>query len=424
MANPNDYFLGENVLSEIMERLRMYKADLLIGKHVVTRNIENCGLFNVNFLQARNVESNLYSYVKVFKKYLFDSLSMYDLKKEKETGIMSNNFQRLSEKYEWFDDDDEYTALFSLIVELSENPIRFDYINYVIDSRDIHKEKIQSSIHIIKNKQPRNHKNIVRGRKNFIPNINKIEIDITYDCNLKCLGCNRSCTQAPSKGDYMEIEQIKRFIKESVELGHKWELINILGGEPTLHPQFIEIVELMLEEYIWKHSPETILQITSNGYTDHTRKLLDKVSQYKNVVVDKLSFKNDRNVIYFTSFNIAPIDLKEFKNAEFHKGCWVTSYCGIGLNKYGDYAYSIAGGIDRVIGFDLGIKALKDVRSEKLKKHLDIFCRYCGNFVEYDINRGDFIPRCERDRFKNKITKFWIRIYKNYNKRKPKLTHY
>lgn len=31
----------------------------------------------------------------------------------------------------------------------------------------------------------------------FQPSRNYAEIDITYKCNLKCINCNRSCTQAP-----------------------------------------------------------------------------------------------------------------------------------------------------------------------------------------------------------------------------------
>jgi MoaA/NifB/PqqE/SkfB family radical SAM enzyme len=41
--------------------------------------------------------------------------------------------------------------------------------------------------------------NVFKNRKKFKPNLSKIELDITYECNLKCLGCNRSCTQAPTK---------------------------------------------------------------------------------------------------------------------------------------------------------------------------------------------------------------------------------
>ena len=404
LTNPNDYFLGNNLLSEILTRLKNYKSDLLIGKEIITQKIKNNGLVGYNFLDIENIDSNLNSYIKVFKKYLFDSLDLYNLKVKKQINTITH-LQKLHKLYDWFDDN-EFFVIFSLLVEIAENPIRFDYFNYVIDSRV---PKIDNNqLDLIKKRK----KTVVfKKRKDFIPNLKKIEIDITYDCNLKCLSCNRSCTQAPSK-EYISIEQIEDFINESIELNHKWELINILGGEPTLHPHFTKIIRLLVNKYL-TFSPDTIIQITSNGYTQESRNLLNEVEKYsKNIIIDRLSFKNDKKIIYFTQFNIAPIDIEEFKNSDFSKGCWVTTYCGIGLNMYGYYACSVAGAMDRVMNKNKEINKLKDVTHDKLKEQLKTFCQYCGNFIEYDKNKGDFIPRCEKAPFvKYTMSRTWKEIY-------------
>lgn len=422
LANPNDFFVGPNAISEIYERLNMYNSDVLVGKPIGNYNLKEAGYFKVDFINTKNIESNLHSYPKVFKKLLFERAGLYAFKKELDITGNFSNFERKSKRYSWFEDE-EHSYLFSLIVEISDNPIRFDFINYFVD-RDINKEKVEKSYSILKNKE----KAIILGniknwRINFIPNLNKIEIDITYDCNLKCKSCNRSCTQAPSKEDYMSLYQIRKFIEESIELNKKWELINILGGEPTLHPEFIEIVKLIYEEYILKFSPNTILQITSNGYSEETKSILKKLPKSENIVIDVRSFKQSPKVEYFTQFNVAPIDIQEYRYSDFSKGCWVTSYCGIGLNKYGYYPCSVAGGMDRVMGYDIGIKTLKEVTIDRLKELLDVFCRYCGNFVDYSDNLRDFIPRCEKRPFKKPIiTKTWVKIYRSYYKNKPKLT--
>ena len=422
LANPNDFFVGTDAISEIYERLRMYDGDALIGKPIGAHTLKDVGYFSVDFINTRDISSNLHHYPKVFKKILLERAGPYAFKKKVDAGGKFSNFERMSKKYSWFEDP-ENAYMFSLLVEISDNPIRFDFINYFVD-RKINEVDIEKVYELLRmKKRPIQTKNIENGRIDFIPNLNKIEIDITYDCNLKCKSCNRSCTQAPSKDDYMTVEQIKKFIEESIELGKKWELINILGGEPTLHPDLLEIVRLIYEEYILKHSPNTILQITSNGYSQESRDILSKLPDSPNIVVDKRSFKTSNKIDYFTPFNLAPIDTQKYRESDFSKGCWVTSYCGIGLNKYGYYPCGVAGAMDRVMGYDIGIKSLKEVTVDKLKELLDVFCRYCGNFVDYADNYGDFMPRCEKRPFtKNMITKTWVGIYLNYHRKRPKLT--
>ncbi len=422
LANVRDYFLGNVAIKEIVERMNIYNADALIGKQINTTHIEDLGLFRVNFMKPRDFNSNIHHNPKAFRKRLFDSLNLYDIKVEKDSTKTSNNFEKMSKKYDWIDDS-ENSVLFSQIVEISNNPIRFDYINYVIDSREIDENKIKSSLSIIKDKSRKSHKSIIEGNRiDFTPNFNKVEIDITYSCDLKCEGCNRSCTQAPSNDDNMSIAQIKMFIEESISLEKKWELINILGGEPTLHPDFLKIIILILNDYISEFSEDTVLQITSNGYSKRAKELLEQLPKSRNIVIDHYSFKDSKNNIYFTPINRAPIDIIKYKDLDFTKGCWVTSYCGIGLNKYGYYPCGVAGAMDRVMGFDVGIKKLSEITIEKMKVLLDRFCRYCGNMIDYDKNMGNFIPRCERAPFSGNIeTQSWEKFYKIYREKRPKL---
>ena len=423
LANSNDYFLGHRVFSEIIERLNIYQADVLIGKQIETLSIEDHGLFHINFLDPRKKDSNVHHNVKVFKKHLFDSLSLYDLKRKKESIEIQNNFEKLSKRFEWINDV-ENVALFALIIEISENPIRFDHINYVIDSRKIDRNQIRATLNAIKDKPKKDASQIIEdNRIDFMPNLRKIELDITYACDLRCVACNRSCSQAPSNDDAMTFDQVCQFIEESIQLGIEWELINILGGEPTLHPEFLDIVKLILHEYIEKASPSTVLQITSNGFSKNAKDLLRNLPESKNIVMDHYSQKDSKENTYFTSFNNAPIDNEEYQDLEFKKGCWVTSYCGIGLNKYGYYPCGVAGSMDRVMGFDVGMKRLEDVSIPQMNDLLDQFCRYCGNIIDYHANMGNFIPRCEKAPFSKEIvTSSWEKIYEKYRSKKPELS--
>lgn len=82
-----------------------------------------------------------------------------------------------------------------------------------------------------------------------------IEIILTFKCDLRCNDCSIICEQAPSE-EQMTLEQITRFIQESVAQKRYWKLIRIIGGEPTLHPQIIEVLQL-LANYKREFSPQT-----------------------------------------------------------------------------------------------------------------------------------------------------------------------
>ena len=92
----------------------------------------------------------------------------------------------------------------------------------------------------------------------------RIDIDITWNCNLRCFHCNRSCQQAPTE-EHMTVGQVRRFLQETLDRGQRWKKIHLIGGEPTLHPQFDEILALVLE-FRRRHSPGTNVMVTTNGF--------------------------------------------------------------------------------------------------------------------------------------------------------------
>jgi molybdenum cofactor biosynthesis enzyme MoaA len=103
-------------------------------------------------------------------------------------------------------------------------------------------------------------------KNNIVPwNINKrkIEIEITTRCSLACFNCDRSIRQAASNED-INVEQIKKFLDESIRLNWKWKEIKIIGGEPTLHPYFFEILDV-IKRYTEFNSHCKII-LSTNGF--------------------------------------------------------------------------------------------------------------------------------------------------------------
>ena len=255
-----------------------------------------------------------------------------------------------------------------------------------------------------------------------------IEIDITYTCNLRCYNCNRSCTQAPSN-DSITIEQIAKFINESIVKYIRWKTIRILGGEPTLHPKLLMMLK-MLHEYRINMLPESNIQLVTNGFG---RKVNERLAKISDEIVIENSQKTSRVNPTFFPFNIAPVDLDQFKDYDFSGGCWIAAGCGVGLTPYGYYPCAIAGGIDRIFGFDQGRKELPDP-DDKMVDLFSMFCRYCGHFLENQRRSHQEQPIYPTEYFKERGTNLgvnseitsaaWSKAYACYRQKTPKLTRY
>jgi hypothetical protein len=242
--------------------------------------------------------------------------------------------------------------------------------------------------------------------------MDSIQLDLTSFCNLNCPNCERSMGQAPCK-EYISLEQIKKFIKESKELKSKWKAISLIGGEPTLHPQFFEALNIIKQ---YKDiNPSCFIIVWTNGYGNRVNKILSKLPPWVRV---ENSNKDPKIIPKFVSYNIAPIDLKKYKNANFAKGCHITQICSLCLTRYGYYACGPGAAVDRVFGFDIGIKKLSEVTDEKLKNQMKILCKYCGHFKATEIISS-------KNRISEEImSTSWKKAYENYSRNKPNLSLY
>lgn len=72
-------------------------------------------------------------------------------------------------------------------------------------------------------------------------------LEITSSCNLTCPMCYAA--SSPS-GKHLSLEDCKRQIDRLVEVEGRAEVCQLSGGEPTIHPQFEQIVEYALSREI------------------------------------------------------------------------------------------------------------------------------------------------------------------------------
>lgn len=243
-----------------------------------------------------------------------------------------------------------------------------------------------------------------RKRKRYQRSRNRIEIDIIYDCDLKCFNCDRFCRQAPSK-EYMTINQIEYFIEESRSNEVKWDKISILGGEPTLHPQVVQIVNLLCNAF-----PKTTFHFVTNGFnTNRVNEVLPQIPKIVTIINTKKKFIN--NVFY--PVTSAPRDYPEYKDTDFTKGCYLCMSCGMSLNCYGYYPCAVSAAIDRVLGFDMGRKTFPS-QCDLMLDELKLFCSYCGLFKDKHRTVQD----------DDVMSATWRRVIEKYNIKRPVLTRY
>ena len=72
-------------------------------------------------------------------------------------------------------------------------------------------------------------------------------VEITSSCNLTCPMCYAASSPG---GKHLSVEDCKRQIDRLVEVESRAEVCQLSGGEPTIHPQFAEIVEYALSREI------------------------------------------------------------------------------------------------------------------------------------------------------------------------------
>ncbi len=119
-----------------------------------------------------------------------------------------------------------------------------------------------------------------------------VQIKITNACNLSCIYCFERVNKRNIK--FISMEDLKIIINNLKKYNIK--RIVITGGEPTLHPKFIEIINMLRSKF-----PSIEIRIQTNGTNPQIIKKLKKdpkisiqvsLDHYKKEIHEKLRGKN------------------------------------------------------------------------------------------------------------------------------------
>jgi hypothetical protein len=197
--------------------------------------------------------------------------------------------------------------------------------------------------------------------------MNNVQIEITTKCNLACPSCDRNCGTAKSD-EHMTVDQVNKFVDESIEANHKWSRIDIIGGEPTLHPDLSGILDAIRRYRDWH---KCRVRLTTNGTGSEVKAALQAMPEWVDVRNSEKESGRDR----FDAVNLAPAD-EGVENAD---ACSIPWRCGIALTRYGFFPCGAGASICRVFGKNIGIGSFSDVRYETLSNQMDDICRLCGH---------------------------------------------
>lgn len=222
-------------------------------------------------------------------------------------------------------------------------------------------------------------------KKKHIPNLKKIEMDITYRCGLNCNHCNRYVNFDSRPETDVSLDQLDFFLKESKDLDWDWENIRLLGGEPTMHPDFREFVS-RIDAFVKDSGRETILHVFTRGKDPFiVGELAWLEENYPNWHIENTN-KKSKFQNKFTAVGWAPKDYPEYRNEDY-RGCGNVHNCGIGFNYSGFYPAAPCGALAKFFNIE-GIKSLELVTEKSLMDMYPRVCSVCGIYHRHKLVKG------------------------------------
>jgi len=195
----------------------------------------------------------------------------------------------------------------------------------------------------------------------------RIELEVTLRCNAKCPHCDRHCDILSQPETDMTKKQIMHFCEEVREHGNV-DLVSVLGGEPSLHPD-IEHILLMLSTLKSAGHIGRLIYAT-NGSLPLPEGVGEDYKVFTNPVCEK----------HHHRFDISPSE----SGLLYEAPCAIPGGCGIALNCFGYWPCGAGGAISRLLGIpDMARYSL----SEASGWDYDRVCRHCahGCVLKYPV---------------------------------------
>jgi hypothetical protein len=211
---------------------------------------------------------------------------------------------------------------------------------------------------------------------------NDATLNITHRCNLACAGCNRASFLSQPPIPNLTVPQVHAVFDQMDELGIRDRTARLAGGEPTLHPDFAEILKII----VTRSAPDRVVAVFSNQRSAVIRKRLAEAMQpYPGKIVIDGAKPQDVTFEWETRTPfVRPSDVG-VKPCP-HPCLWMQGYggCGFGVDALGYTLCPVGGTIDTLLGLNARTTTLKQLRDRDfLVWQASQLCSNCGAFMRY-----------------------------------------
>lgn len=211
----------------------------------------------------------------------------------------------------------------------------------------------------------------------LVPTSGKAEFHLTYACDLECSACNRASFLREPHTPSMTIEDGVEFFRQAKALGWR-PRVTLVGGEPTMHPQFQDFVDLARE------NTDEAPQVFSNGTQAKTQRLL-QIARDRGASVAAETQKPNGTIHGPADYEGWELDV--FVSPEDHgyplrPPCYqhASVICGVSVDHEGYAPCAMGGAIEALLHVGGRTKVLADLfDEEKVAKMTADLCRHCGH---------------------------------------------
>lgn len=209
-----------------------------------------------------------------------------------------------------------------------------------------------------------------------------IQIDVTNACGRNCSNCTRATAHAleafyMDPGQYEEaLLAIRDFVTDSPDdRNGRRKVVGMIGGEPTLHPKFTNLVRIAEKSLPDKESRGLWTRL-GRRYTRY-RKLIDRVFGCQNL-------NPHDGAILHQPILVAIEDVIEdpAARADLLSACWLQEEWSSTITPDGFYFCEVAGALDRILGLGVGgLPVEAGVWNRPLddfREQIEKICSRCG----------------------------------------------